>query len=301
MVCGGPAGRSASRTKRYHNSRRSKRSGPVLLGIFTISDLRSRIVAIYAVASEAKTHTAWRQRRAASRFVFLSIALLSYTLAIYHSQASYVSILTMLTPITLILISARYFSEKINRRKVAGIALAMIGALVVVSLPLMATGNVTTAAYPLATALTLLNCVTFALTYIYMRKANEAGMPMMGVLGIISFIRAAVTAPLFLLFGDTARMPNDPSFFMAVFYSAIGVSVVFRAILVSAYERIGAVSTAAVQYIETLASVVIPVLIISEKLSLEMIAGGLMILAGVYFIESKEAKVGKRWSLHRHH
>lgn len=216
----------------------------------------------------------------------MSMALLCYTFAIYYSQASYVSILTMLTPVILILISSRFFKEKITRRKVAGVTLAMMGALVLAVLPFMATGQVTTAIYPLATALGLLNCVMFALAFIYIRKANEGGMPMLSVLGVMALIGVLVTAPLALLFSDMSQLPTDANFYLAAFYSAVGVSILFRAASVAAYERIGAVSIAAVQYIEILAAIVLPVLIINERLSIEMIAGGLMIFAGVYVIES---------------
>lgn len=232
--------------------------------------------------------------------VAMSVALLCYTYAIYYSQASYVSILTMVTPVVIILISARFFREVITRRKVAGVMLAMIGALVIAVLPFVATGQITTAVYPLATVLTLVNSVMFALSFIYTRKSNEAGMPMFGVLGIVCMIGVLITAPAHFMFGE-ATYSTDVNFYLAAFYSAVGVSILFRAVTITAYKRIGAIPIAALQYVETLVAVALPILIINERLSIEMVIGGLMILTGVYVIESHKTRHAKRHMLHRHH
>lgn len=227
-------------------------------------------------------------------------AVILYTQAIYHSQASYVSILTLLSPIILILISARFFREQITRRKVAGVTLAMIGALTLVTLPLILTQQTGYGFYPLATALGLMQSLLFVSAIVAMRSANEAGLPLVTVVGFAAMAGTLFSLPLFLLFGDASDTPIHLGYLAAVLYSGIGIAVVFRAITIAAYEHIGAVATAALQYVETLVAVLLPVLLINEQLSLSMVFGGIMILFGVYLIESHHKK-HIHHALHRHH
>lgn len=227
-------------------------------------------------------------------------AVILYTQAIYHSQASYVSILTLLTPIILILISARFFKEHITRRKAAGVTLAMIGALILVTLPLILTQQTGYGFYPLATFLALIQSFLFVTAIIAMRSANEAGLPLVTVVGSAALAGVLLTAPLFAMFGNYANTPVDLGYLLAVLYSGVGIAAVFRAITIAAYEHIGAVATAALQYVEILVAVLLPVLFINEKLSLSMVAGGIMILFGVYLIESHHKK-HIHHALHRHH
>lgn len=233
--------------------------------------------------------------------VSITCAVLLYVYAIYYSQASYVSILTMITPIILIFVSAHFFRESITRRKIAGITLAMIGALIIVAVPLALAGKVGQGVYPLATVMTIAQSFFFVIAIITMRQANEAGVPMASVVGISAPVGVLITAPLFYFFGDMTRTPTDLGFLLAVIYSGIGIAVLFRALSVVAYEHIGAIPTAALQYFETLAAVLLPVLIIGEKLSIEMVIGGILILSGVYLIESHNHGLSHLHLTHRHH
>lgn len=231
----------------------------------------------------------------------LALAIILYSFAIYHSQASYVSILTMMTPIIFIFVSMHYFREAITRRKLAGVTLAMMGALIVVALPFILTQQVTTAVYPLATVLTIAQSFLFVTALICMRKANEAGVPMLSVVSFSAPIGVLVTLPLYLLFGDMSRTSTDIEFIAAAMYSAIGIAVLFRAVMIAAYERIGALPSAGLQYLETLVAIILPILLIGERLSIEMIAGGLLILFGVYMIESHKHPHAKHHIVHKHH
>ena len=248
----------------------------------------------------------WRMLRKTWRYLAVSslsmttVGLL-YTQAIYHSQASYVAILAMLTPIILVLVSARFFKEAITRRKVAGVALAMMGALVVVALPFVATQQLSNQFYPLATIMMIIQSVLFVAAFITMRKANEAGMPILGVTGITAVVGVIVLLPIWLLYGDMNKTPTDVSFIWAAIYYGVGVTVVFRAMAIKAYEYIGAMPSAALQYVESIVAVILPILIIGERLSVAMVVGGLMILLGVYFVESHKNPHIKRHAAHRHH
>lgn len=232
--------------------------------------------------------------------VSLSIGLIAYALAILHSQASYVSIITLITPVIFIALSSKIFKETINRRVITGITIAMMGAMTLVVLPI-AISQQGTAFYPLATALALINCFVYTIAIIFMRRANEHGVTMPSVIGVSAWFAALVCLVLFLLVGDKTAMPNDTSYWLAVGYSGIIVALVGRALNIWSYEHVGAATMSALGYFETLVAILIPVAVLGEKLSVEMVIGGIFILLGVYIVEHHKHPHAKHHIIMRHH
>jgi drug/metabolite transporter (DMT)-like permease len=213
-----------------------------------------------------------------------SFAIVSYTVAIYLSSASYTAIITLLSPILFVVISSYMFKEKISRRSVAGVSLAMAGAMALVVLPVAMHQN-TVAFYPLATLLTFLQCFAYVLGTIYMRKANEDGVSMGAVIGVTALVTVVISSLLFTTFGDYARTPTGGSFWLAVLYSGIIATCLARALNVLSYEHVGAVPIAALTYLETFVAILIPVFVLGETLSSTMVIGGILILLGVFIVE----------------
>lgn len=248
---------------------------------------------------------AWRviQKRwknlaiAGTSFTF---AIITYTIAIYQSQASYVAILTLITPVILMIISARIFRDKVSRRSLAGVTLAIIGALVLVVLPIALKQN-SVVFYPSATVLTLVQCVAYAYGIVYMRRANEDGIAMPAVIGVTAVATTAVAALLFAVYGNHAQTSSDVGFWLAVIYSGVVASLIARAINVLSYERIGAAVIAALTYFETFIAILIPVFVLHEQLSPAMVLGGILILLGVYVVEHHKHPHAKHHFIHRTH
>ena len=232
--------------------------------------------------------------------VALTVGILSYVYAIYYSQASYVSILTLIKPIVFVILSAKLIGDTLTQRSIAGVILTAIGAMVLVVLPI-AQNNSGVAFYPLATIFGLVYCVAYTLGFIYLRKANEAGVTMSMSIGVTSMMIAAVTYVLFLLFGDWSRTPVDGGYWLAVVYSALVVGLIARALNVISFERVGAAVIAALGYFEALVAILIPVAVLHEKLSVEMVIGGILILIGVYIVEYHKHPHAKYHFIHRNH
>jgi len=72
---------------------------------------------------------------------------------------------------------------------------------------------------------------------------------------------------------------------LAVGYSGIVVALIGRALNVWSYERVGGAVMSALGYLETFVAILIPVVVLNEKLSPEMVIGGVLILFGVYIVE----------------
>lgn len=240
---------------------------------------------------------AWKDVVIAS--IALSIALVCYALAILHSLASYVSIVTLASPIIFIALSTKIFHEKFNRRIAAGMTLAMIGAMTLVILPIALSQN-GTAFYPLATILAVTNSVGYTISIIFMRRANERGVTMPSIIGISAWFAVALSLVLFVLFGDKAGTPTNLPFWLAVGYSGIVVALIGRALNIWSYEHVGGAVMSSLGYLETFVAILIPVFVLNEKLSPEMVIGGILILVGVYIVEHHKHPHAKHHIIMRH-
>lgn len=230
----------------------------------------------------------------------MTTAIIAYTSAIQQSQASYVSILALVSPIVLVVLSAFLTKDVISKRAVAGVTLAAFGATVIVLLPI-AISQQGVGFYPFATFLSLVNSVCFSFAIICIRRANERHVPLVAIIGVNAMTIAIVSFILFLMIGDTARVPADASFWIAVLYSGVGVSFLARMVSVVIFERNGAAFISAVTYFETFVAILLPVIILREKLSAEMVVGGMLILGGVYVIESHKHLHAKHHFIWHHH
>lgn len=231
----------------------------------------------------------------------MTIAVITYVWAIKLSQASYVSIITLLTPIAFIILSARLTGEKITSRSVAGIGLAALGALVIVVLPVAIKQNGTFTFNPLATTFALINVIVFPLAMINYKKANEAGVSMVPLISVTSWIICLFNAVLFLVLGSAAGYHINNSAFFGILYSGIVIAFIARIMNITSYEHIGAAVTGALEYLEIFLAILLPVAVLHEKLSPEMIIGGILILCGVYVVEYHKSVHHKHHHIFRSH
>ncbi len=250
-----------------------------------------------------KTFTKLSLKYAVIAGASMAAAITSFVWAVYHSQASHVVIITLLTPIILILYSIRLNKERVTKRSIAGISLAAAGAFMIVALPIALQNRADFQFYGLATALALVNCLTFPLATIYAKKANDAGISLLSVSGITTFIAFAVSLVVLLVRGGTVEVPTTLSLevIAGIAYSALGVALSARILGVASYEHIGATAIGALFYLEMLIAIIIPVLFLHEKISVELIVGGVLILLGIYVVEHRSALHHRHFNFSRHH
>ncbi len=239
-----------------------------------------------------------------------AISLIVFYKAIEYSTASYTSIISLLSPIILVIISSKIIKEKVGRRAVAGITLAAIGGLLVVAVPAIFEGSAASVFYPLATVLVLINCVTSPISIIYQRKANDNGVTFAVYAGLASLVTAVVALVLSLIeSGPGAIISQTANLsllgWVGIAYSAFVVSFASRSLWIVAYQRMGSTVSGGLSYLETLLAIALPIIVLGEKLSLELVAGALLILLGIYIAESRprrpSAKKKRRSKLLRSH
>lgn len=231
--------------------------------------------------------------------VCMAIAVISYVWAIKLSHASYVTIITLITPILLVLYSAKLTGEKITSRALAGIAIAAVGAMIIVLLPIAIKQSGAFVFYPVATGLALLNCVTFPLSIIYFKRASEQGLPMGALMSLSAWVVFAINA-CFLLFQHPTLTLSKRDIF-GILYSGVVVAIISRSMIVESYEHIGAAVSGALAYLETFIAILLPLAALNEKLSTGMVIGGALILTGVYVTEHHKSRHHKHYHLLRLH
>jgi len=233
--------------------------------------------------------------------LFLSIAVITFVPALKMAPASYVSILTLISPIIFVMYSIKLTSDKIDSRAIVGITMAALGAFVIVFLPVALAQGGKFEFYPESTILMLINALTYPLAVIYSRKSNEAGLNLISVMGISSIIIVAVNAVIVL--GSLSWQPEEVTgrALIGIVYSGIIVALIARALAVASYEHVGAAVISSLTYLETMIAIAIPMFFLGEKLSIGMVAGGALILTGVYLAEHHKSKHSSHFHLHRHH
>lgn len=227
--------------------------------------------------------------------------------AIELSTASYASIVSLLSPIILVLLSNKLIKEKVVPRAVAGVTLAAIGGLLIVALPAMLHGSAGSEFYPMATVLVLISCIGLPISVIYQRKSNEGGVPFSVYAGFTAVVVVfAVLIVSVFESGGVNHIVTDIaglSFWgwAAVVYSAFVVSFMSRTLWIKSYEHMGSAVSSGLSYLETLMGIVLPMLIFNEKLSTELIIGALMVMIGVYLTESRPRGGRHHYSTHLHY
>lgn len=225
------------------------------------------------------------------------IGMMFWFMAIERSSASYASVLYLLAPIALVFFSARIIKDRVSRRARTGITLATFGGLVAVALPAILNSSVGSSVYPLATILLLIVCVIDPLAVIYQRRANEAGVPMVVCIGLMAITGAL--ASMFVL--SLAKSPDQVisaianlsiSGWLAVVYMALALTFLSQSLTIKSFERLGAAVTGGFLYLTSLGSIVLPLIVLGEQLSIEMTVGALLILLGVYIAQSHAKRDG---------
>ena len=232
--------------------------------------------------------------------LLMTVAVLSYVSALKVAPASYVTIITLLTPIIFIIYASRLAGERFDSQSLAGVSLAAAGGLVLVAGPVALKQHGDFVFYPLGTALTLINSMTFPLSIIFFARANKKGVPMTALMGVSTATTLVCAVALAVVTSTSVPVPS-PHIAAVALYSGIMVAVIARSLNIASYERIGAVVSSSLGYLESLLAIILPVLVLHEQLSREMVIGGVLILLGLFVVEHHKSRHHKHHHAFHHH
>jgi drug/metabolite transporter (DMT)-like permease len=211
-----------------------------------------------------------------------------YTMAVAESSASFVSIIQLANPILFVIISTIITRDKITRHAMIGLMFAILGSVAIVMLPALTTGTIG-GAYGLWPVLILMfQMLIVAVIRVLYRKENERGIPMMAMLLPVYLGHAIVFTTVNFVMNGGGAVINELSAtpltsWLAVIYMAAIPSVIHHQVWVKCYEKLGTTSIAIFNYFGIFLHILIPLLILGERLSWEMLAGGCLIMVGVVF------------------
>lgn len=261
---------------------------PITLNALRYS-LATIIVLPYAIRYSSKITTT-NLKYSIFSGISIFVSSICLTMALNLSTATYVTLLTILNPIMLVVFSIKMTKDKINLRKMAGFSLAGIGALLVITAPLIKTNNASLEFYPLATLYSLMIAIAFPLSVIYARKATESRkkLPLTAIIFIQTAVVAVLSIGAGLLTNKLELSSNNvfnPNVYIPIIYSGIFVCVASRVLNVISYKKTGSAINGSLYYLGTFITLLISILILKESLSLVALAGGVIILFGVALAE----------------
>lgn len=236
-------------------------------------------VVLLAIVRELPPRHAWRSL-ALMGFVGVFVHQMLQAYALTMTSATSTGWLIGITPIWSALLSAIVLRERFGFWKSAGLAAGFAGALLVVT-----RGDFSPAVFgrpsTLGDLLILISTVNWAVYSVTGHATIRSLGPRRATAGAMLF-GALMLAPFFVAAKGWQEWPNlSPRGLSALLFLAIGCSAVGYLFWYGALERIEVSRVAALLYLEPLVTFVAAMLLLGERVSATVVAGGLLVLTGV--------------------
>ncbi|MGC5326153.1 DMT family transporter [Brevibacillus sp. SYSU BS000544] len=236
------------------------------------------LLIIWMTKQSAGFRARWKQYliigalNAAIPFTLIAFAAL-------HLNASLSAILNSMTPLFTALVAWLWLKERLTPRKWIGIALGMIGVIVLVGWSRVPF----TQEVFLSIGLCTLSTISYSFAGVYAKKAF-VGVPALSVAMGQQMGAAALLFPLTIMFLPAAAAPV-PSL---VIYSVLGLALLCTAIAYLLYfyliANVGPTKTLSVTFLIPLFGMLWGVIFLQEPITSGMIAGLAIILCSILFI-----------------
>ena len=204
-----------------------------------------------------------------------------FIVGLSRTSVAHAAILIGLTPIQVLIIAGVRGQERITARKVAGMAIALAGvALLKAFEPAAGTG-----ATWLGDFFILLTGLCFALFTVFGKEVTREYSTI--TMNTYAYVGGAV-ALLPLTLWEAAHQPLahvSAGAWLAAIYMALFPSVVAYLIYYHALAHMAASRVSAFSYLQPVFATIMGVVLLGESLGAPVIAGGAVILAGVYLAE----------------
>lgn len=225
----------------------------------------------------------------------LSVDPLVTQYVIATTSASFFAVLSLLTPVVFVIISALVTKDQLRRDQIIGFLLAVLGGMVMVALPY---GGEAVVSYGLAPfILMLIQAICVSLAAIYWRHENQRGTPMIAILGIFYFVWALVATIGVVVSGKVAQLGHITyGNVLTVIYLGLIASIVYNTIFTGFYRRVGTTTAATMKYFKESLTVIVPILVLGEVISWQIALGALLIALGSVVVHKKHP--GQKSSIH---
>ena len=239
--------------------------------------------AVEARMAGAPPSAAFRLDRAivASGLLF-SADLLFWHLAILHTTIANATFLATMAPVWVVLGSGLFIGEKVGRESVAGLAVCVAGAALLIGISArLAPEHIDGDLYGVATSF------FFGAYFLAVRSARRASGP-----GRIIFLSSLITAVILLavaLVAEGRLLPPDLTGVAAIAALALISHTGGQGFLTYALGHLPAAFSSLVIFIEAVAAAIFAWLIFDEKVTLLQAAGGAFIIVGIIVARPRRA------------
>ena len=211
--------------------------------------------------------------------------ILFYYMGLSLTTANTGSILGTAIPITVTLFSPFFLNEPIQKNKLAGILIGLIGALCIVLLPMIDKGNVASGSL-LGNIFMVGSLLCWTMYIIFSRRILLHGnfSPILSTSVNIFTVTVAATAAA-LLAGQTLISPalSVPSYIGVLLYAAIGITIVTFFLFQWGVQHVSASTASLKEYAQLVVGVAINAVVLGERLTLTYLIGSALIIVGVLF------------------
>lgn len=221
--------------------------------------------------------------------VAYATAVLSMAGAIFYSQASYPALIGISSPIIMMFYSVWITNERVSKKSYFGVIVAAIGSFLIIFVPVLFSGG-RIPVNPIATVLAVLNAFSSPLMIVMMRKAIDSKMSVWTGLGVVGWVGVVMVGLSTLMLRLPLPQPEvylKANIILPIVYSVLVVMLLARGLTAIALKKLGSAQIASLDYLGIFLAIIIPILSLGERLSVEMVIGGGLILAGVIAIRLK--------------
>ena len=217
--------------------------------------------------------------------VFNAGNILFYYTGLSLTTANTGSILGTAIPITVALFSPFFIKEPIEKNKLAGILIGLIGALCIVLLPMIEKGGVASGNI-LGNLLMVGSLLCWTFYIIFSRRILLHGdfSPVLSTSVNIFVVTVAATLASFIT-GQTLITPAlfIPSYAGVLLYASIGITITTFFLFQWGVQHVSASTASLKEYIQLIVGVAINALVLGERLSTTYVLGSALIIIGVLF------------------
>lgn len=259
------------------------------IGPFTLVSFRTllAIICLALVLWQQRTPIKFRRRWPIYLFLGTVTMGLPFVLAAWAGTvipSSLSAILNSTNPFWTVLIASFFLpEERLTINRLVGLALGFTGVVVLMSDRLMVgVGN-----FQLGMLAMLFAAVCYAVSAVVVRLKTRGIPPTALTIGELIFAWLLVTPGAFI-FEAPVRLPAQAVTWAAVFFLGIMASGLSLVLYFSLLHEIGATRTATASYLQPLIGVALGAVFLAEQLDWRMLAGGVMILAGVWWVNKRK-------------
>jgi drug/metabolite transporter (DMT)-like permease len=260
---------------------------------FTLVGARFMVAALVLLAYLASTVGIPRSRRAWQHggtlgLVYMAAPTIWFTVAFQHVSAGVGGLLIATIPLaTAAWAHFLLADERLNRVKVAGLVVALLGMAVMV---LSGDSGIAEDGDPvLGAGFVLVGVTAASLGYVYSRRFLAGTRP--SELAGPQFVVAALTALVIAIaFEGSALADGLAGSWFEIGYLALAATVVPFVLLLWVIRSAGATRASLLEYLVPIVGVLVGWLVLGERITGPIIGGGLLILFGVWVTTSPAAR-----------